>query len=169
MRMRVWLVLIMICLSACKAGHKGYLYKVTDATGNREGYVNASHDTVIPLGKYQLCYTHTFKKLAFVVKNNRMVAIDRDEQVLFEPFPFDNGPDYANDEYYRILGDNKKIGYADTLGNIKIKPQFGCAFPFENGRAKVSNNCKTVAVDQEHSVWESNQWFYIDKQGRRVK
>lgn len=167
--MRKLLALALITLSACKAGQKGDLYKVLDSAGNREGYVNARNDTIIPLGKYQLCFNDTFRNLAFVVKDNQMVAIDRDERVLFKPFPFDNGPDYLSEGFYRAVDDNKKIGFADTAGKIIIKPQFGCAFPFEKGLAKVSNDCKTVDIGDGHTMWESDKWFYIDKQGKRVK
>ncbi|QXV65504.1 WG repeat-containing protein [Mucilaginibacter sp. 21P] len=167
--MRKLPALILIILSACEYGSKGDLYKVTDPSGNLEGYVNAKHDTVIPLGKYQLCFTDTFKNLAFVIKGSEMVAINRKEEVLFKPFPFDNGPDYESEGFYRAIDDNKRIGYADTAGNIVIKPQFGCAFPFEKGLAKVSNDCQTVELGEGHSVWESDKWFYINKQGKRVK
>lgn len=167
--MRKLAALILITSSACDAGPKADLYKVTDSSGNREGYMNAKHDTVIPLGKYQLCFTDTFRNLAFVVKGSEMVAIDRNEKVLFKPVPFDNGPDYESEGFYRALGDDKKIGFADTTGKIVIKPQFGCAFPFEKGLAKVSNDCKTVDIGDGHTIWESDKWFYIDKQGKRVK
>jgi hypothetical protein len=43
-----------------------------------------------------------------------------------------------------------------------IAPQYNCAFPFENGMAKVSVNCSTQQ-DGEYHTWVSNQWFYIDK------
>ncbi|TWR25059.1 WG repeat-containing protein [Mucilaginibacter achroorhodeus] len=167
--MRKLPALILIIFSACESGPKGDLYKVTDPSGNLEGYVNAKHDTVIPLGKYQLCFTDTFKYLAFVIKGSEMLAIDRNEKVLFKPFPFDNGPDYESEGFYRAIDDSKRIGYADTAGNIVIKPQFGCAFPFEKGLAKVSYDCKTIELGEGHSVWESDKWFYINKQGKRVK
>jgi hypothetical protein len=72
------------------------------------------------------------------------------------------------DGLFRIIINNK-IGYADSgTGKIVIKPQFACAWPFENGRAKVSANCKTQSYG-EHSTWFSDKWFYIDKKGRKVK
>ncbi|MEZ4903016.1 MAG: hypothetical protein R2822_15295 [Spirosomataceae bacterium] len=61
---------------------------------------------------------------------------------------------------------NGKIGYADAnTYAIVIEPQFDCAFPFENGTAKVSNQCQTVK-EGEYSVWESNVWQYVDKTGK---
>ena len=82
-------------------------------------------------------------------------------------FSFDNGPDYASEGLFRII-QNNKIGYADSAtGKVIIKPQFGCAFPFDNGFAKVSFNCATHS-DGEHKIWTSDNWFYIDKKGKKV-
>jgi hypothetical protein len=83
--------------------------------------------------------------------------------------PFDNGPDYASDGLFRITKNNK-IGYADEVtGKVVIKPQFGCAFPFEKGVAKVGMNCTTYAFDEEHHTWTTDHWLYIDKKGKKVK
>ena len=96
------------------------------------------------------------------------VAIDRQENVLYEIFPFDNGPDNSSDGLFRIL-ENNKIGFADSAtGKVVIKPQFDCAWPFENGLAEVSNDCKTQS-EGEHSVWVSDHWFYIDKTAKKVE
>jgi hypothetical protein len=97
------------------------------------------------------------------------VVIDRHENILYKVFPFDNGPDYASDGFFRITKNNK-IGYADELtGKIVIKPQFDCAFPFENNIAKVGMNCTTYADDAEHHTLTTSKWLYIDKKGRKVK
>lgn len=86
---------------------------------------------------------------------------------MYKVFPFDNGPDYAADGLFRIVTNNK-IGYADeATGKVIIKPQFDCAFPFENGVAKVGLNCTTHS-DGEHSYWTSNNWFYINKKGKKT-
>lgn len=56
------------------------------------------------------------------------------------------------------------FGYADAAtGNVVIKPQYECAFPFENGIAKVAIHC--TVEDGEHGIMESDQWIYIDKKG----
>ena len=145
---------------------KDYLLKVYDTTYDSYGYVNLKGDTIIPLGKYAMCFTDTFRTYAIVVKPNvGFVAIDRQESVLYEVFPFDNGPDEPSDGLFRII-ENGKIGYADSLtGKVVIIPQFDCAWPFENGLAQVSNDCKTL-TDGEHSSWISDHWYYIDKRGK---
>lgn len=157
-------------MSACQAKHvsNDYLLRVNDSVTDRYGYVDAKGDTLIPMGKYPMCFTDTFKTFAVVTDpETGFVAIDRNQKVLFKVFPFDNGPDYTSEGYFRIE-DGNKIGYADTTGKVAITARFGCAFPFEHGLAKVSDNCKTI-TEGEHSTWQSDSWYYIDKTGKRVK
>ena len=97
--------------------------------------------------------------------NGKWVIMDSKKTTLYEVFPYDNGPDYASEGLIRIVK-NGKIGYADAKTyTIVITPQFDCAFPFENGKAKVSNQCKTIK-DGEHSIWTSDAWQYVDKKGK---
>lgn len=162
------LIVSLLLVSACHA-KQDPLFLISDSISGKYGYVNCKNDTIIPLGKYQFCLTDTFKKLAFVSKyNSGIIAINRNEEVLFKPYIFDNGPDYVSEGYLRII-DNNKMGFADTNGVITVKPQFACALPFEKGLAKVSNDCQIVKSDPEHSKWESEHWIYINKQGKRVK
>jgi hypothetical protein len=160
------------CLTSCRPAikHNDYLVSFNDTVKDQWGYKNQNGEIVIPLGKYTRCFTDTFKTYAFVLKPNSglFLAIDRQESVLYEVFPFDNGPDYSREGLFRII-ENKKIGFADsTTGNIVIKPQFGCAGTFENGLAKVSIECKTQS-EGEHSSWISDHWYYIDKTGKKVE
>lgn len=139
-----------------------------DTIKNEVGYKNINGNVVIPQGKYTLCFTDTFKTFAIVLKPNiGFIAIDQLENILYKVFVFDNGPDEPSDGLFRII-ENNKIGFADAIsGKILIKPQFDCAFPFEDGVAQVSTNC-TVKLEGEHSSWESNDWFYIDKTGKKI-
>lgn len=98
----------------------------------------------------------------------KWVIMDSQQTALYEVFLYDNGPDYASEGLIRVVK-NGKIGYADAeTFVIVIEPQFDCAFPFENGKARVSNKCQTVK-DGEHSVWESDAWQYVNKQGNLEK
>ncbi|MFA5816168.1 MAG: WG repeat-containing protein [Bacteroidales bacterium] len=146
-----------------------YLVSFNDTINDEYGYKNRNGDIIIPLGKYSRCFTDTFKTYAIVVKPlSGFVAIDRQENVLYEVFSYDNGPDYTSDGLFRIM-ENNKIGFADsTTGKVVIKPQFDCAWPFENGVAEVSIDCKTQS-DGEHSIWLSDHWYYIDKTGKKVE
>ena len=169
--MKLTVILLIIGLASCHQATRNndYLVSFTDTLTNDYGYKNTNGDTIIPLGKYAMCFTDTFKTYAIVVKpNDDFIAIDRQENIMYEIFPFDNGPDYPSEGLFRMV-ENNKIGYADSItGKVVIKPQFDCAEPFENGVAKVSNDCKTQ-TEGEHSFWLSDHWFYIDKKGKSVE
>ena len=150
-----------------KTRSENYLVMITDTINDSYGYRNIKGDTIIALEKYSICYTDTFRNYAVVLKpKNGFVAIDRDENVLYDIFTFDNGPDYTSEGLFRIMRKGK-IGFADSLtGKIVIEPKFKFAFPFKNGIAKVSNDGRT-AIEGEHKRWKSENWFYIDKAGNK--
>lgn len=131
-------------------------------------YVDKNGKTVIPEGKYKYCYTDTFRTYAIVLSHKQgWIGIDRNENTLYNVFVFDNGPDYPSDGLFRIVK-NGQIGYANVeSGKIIIQPQFEAAYPFEDGKAKVSIKAKTVSYG-EYSKWENTDWFYIDKTGKRI-
>lgn len=104
-------------------------------------------------------------RLSLLEKDQKWVLVDEQKKVLYDVFIYDNGPDAPADGLYRIVKEGK-IGYADAVTNaIVIEPQYDCAYPFENGQAKVSTNCKTVH-EGDHSIWESEDWQFIDKKGK---
>ena len=146
-----------------------YLLMITDTIDGRYGYISQQGDTIIPLGKYDYCFTDTFRIYAIVHKTTGgFYAIDRKENTMYEVFKFDNGPDYVEEGLFRII-ENGKIGYADAAtGKVVIKPQYECAFPFENGIAKVSVKCKQTP-EGEFTKWESEKWSFINKKGKPVK
>mgnify|MGYP003576244126 CR=1 FL=1 len=122
------------------------------------------------LGDYYAAYTDTITEYG-IVADPDFVLIDKTGKHIYKILPFDNGPDYCSEGTYRIVADGK-IGYVDSLtSKVIIEPKFDCAFPFENGKAKVSVNCKKVKAfpEDEHWSWESENWFYVDKTGKIVK
>lgn len=97
--------------------------------------------------------------------DGKWVIMDSKKTMLYEVFIYDNGPDYPSEGLIRVVK-NGKIGYANAQTYaIVIEPQFDCAYPFENGKAKVSNQCQTVK-EGEYSVWKSDAWQYVDKKGK---
>jgi len=139
-----------------------------ETTDGRCGYKSAAGDTLIKPGKYDMCFTDTFTYAAIVMKPDEgFFGVDKSGAVLYQVFVYDNGPDYLAEGLFRIKK-NGKIGYANHEGRVVIEPQFACAYPFENGKAKVSLDCKTLH-DGEHTGWESSAWFYIDKTGKRIE
>ena len=93
-------------------------------------------------------------------------AIDSNGNFLFEVFPFDNGPDYPSEGLIRIR-ENGKVGYADLEGNIVIQPVFDCAFPFQNGVARICEE-GTLEKEGEHDFWKEARWGGIDKEGNLI-
>jgi hypothetical protein len=148
--------------------NKSYLLKVCNDSTQQCAYVDLNRDTLIPSMKYSKCFTDTFRRYAIVVTgDSEMIAIDRQENILYKVFSFDNGPDEPSDGLFRIIVDNK-IGFAESAyGTVTIAPQYQCAYPFKDGVAQVSIDCKTV-LDGEHTVWQSDDWYTIDKQGNVI-
>ena len=166
----IFMIFVVLCtLLKCTSYRDDYLLAFNDTISAKSGYLNLNKDTIIRGGEYLFCFTDTFRNFAIVhMKDVGFVAINRKEEVLYQILTYDNGPDYAADGLFRIIKNNK-IGYADPLtGEIKIKPQFGCAFPFEDGKAKISIDCE-IKIEGEHTSWISNNWFYIDKKGFKLK
>lgn len=93
-------------------------------------------------------------------------AFDRDGRFLFEVNPYDNGPDYPSDGLIRIR-EKGKIGYADLDGHIVIPPSFNCAFPFEDGLARICSG-GTLEQEGEYEAWKGAMWGAIDREGNIV-
>lgn len=155
------------CASEMKTS-QDYLILSSGEDAAFDYYKNRSGDTIIAPGKYMQLISDTFRTYAIVLHSELgYIVIARDEHPKYQIFNFDNGPDYPSDGLFRIF-EKGKLGYADekTL-EVVIAPQFDCAYPFENGKARVSKNCQTVS-DGEHSTWKSQDWFYIDKTGKLI-
>lgn len=90
----------------------------------------------------------------------------------YTAFQVDNGPDYVRDGLYRIVDGHGRVGYADPRGRVVIKPQFAFGFPFEKGKARVTDTGTESVVfgsGGEYHRWESDDWYYIDKSGNRIQ
>lgn len=110
-----------------------------------------------PENPYQLCLYQDKKSYGFHFKDVLL-------QEPYEPYFFDNGPDYASEGRYRIkIGD--KIGFADSVtGKLVIPAIYDCAHPYKNGVAEVGVRCVTKG-DGEHAWWTGGRWFRIDTNG----
>lgn len=132
-------------------------------------YLNTRKDTIIPFGKYKYFSSDTIRHIGFVL-DKEIICIDNKGNELFDVYNFDNDADSVKEGLFRIKDKTGKIGFADTLGNVIIKPQFAFAYPFENGKAKVTYSGEKSFIDemQEHWKWKSDYWFYIDPKGEFV-
>lgn len=104
--------------------------------------------------------------MALPIKFNKA---DYDERYRkrYPAFQFDNGDDYVVEGMYRIVDHQGRIGYADETGATIITPRFKFAHPFQNGKAKVTDSGEKIP-DGEHYFWNSPNWYYIDKTGRKI-
>lgn len=133
-------------------------------------YLNEQDDTIVPYGKYKFCQTDTIRNIGFVYENKqnaRIVCIDNQGKELFYVYKYDNGPDYIREGLFRIMDENGLIGFADSLGNVVIKPQFKFATSFENGKAQATTSGEAMN-DGEHSFWKSDEWQLIDHKGDKM-
>lgn len=58
----------------------------------------------------------------------------------YAAFQYDNGDDYVSEGLYRIVDRKGRIGYADETGKTVIRPRFAFGYPFEGGKAKVTDS-----------------------------
>ena len=138
-------------------------------------YLNERGDTIVPYGKYRYCQTDTIKKIGFVYENKpkdaRIICINDAGKELFYVFKYDNGPDYIQEGLFRIMNEDGLVGFADSLGNVAIKPQFKFAYPFEHGKAKVtfSGENKVIPDSKGEKHYRNNSdWYYINKNGKII-
>lgn len=137
--------------------------------GKPYGYTNKDGDTVIREGEFYNCFSTIFTTFAYVLDErfgDGMVAVNRNKELIFDAYLFDNGPDYINEGLFRIKR-NGKIGYADPTGKVVIPAIYSCADPFKNGKARVALDCESVS-DGDHTMSKSEHWFYIDKTGKKI-
>lgn len=104
--------------------------------------------------------------MAFPIKFNK-ADYDERHSKRYSAFQFDNGDDYIVDGMYRIVDEQGRIGYANEKGNTVITPRFKFAYPFEGGKARVTDSGIKIQ-DGEHWFWDSNDWYFIDKTGRKI-
>ena len=160
---------LILALHIHLSAQSNILHRVTDPEveqwelGEKAGYADEKGNMVIPLGKYKYCYSEKFDKMAIIGFNDRqgVYAIDRNENVLFEVFIADNGPDRIQENSFRIIS-NKKIGYADTNGHVILPPQFDAAWPFREGFAGVST--RSFQKNGNTSTYVG-KWKFINKKG----
>ena len=80
----------------------------------------------------------------------------------YAPLQYDNGDDYVREGLRRIV---------NAQGRVIIAPRFAFGFPFEQGRARVTDSGREVSVPGsggEYRRWESDAWYYIDRTGKKL-
>ncbi|XWN38550.1 MAG: WG repeat-containing protein [Balneola sp.] len=143
--------------------------------GSRVAYLNTKGDTIIPFDKYAYLGTDTLTHYANVIEflkdssYGRWITIDRNQNTLYDIVSFDNGPDYFHEGLLRVKR-NGKMGFADKYGQIAIPCKYDFAWWFKDGKAKVTFDAREINDKyDDHTRIESDEWFYIDKNGTRIK
>ncbi|WP_271784860.1 WG repeat-containing protein [Aquimarina algiphila] len=142
--------------------------------GVRVAYVNEKNDTIIPFGKYAYYGTDTLEYYANVIEHpndttyRRLIAIDRNQNILFDAVVFNNGPEPFVEGLTRVIR-NGKMGYANKFGQVVIPCVYNFAKSFKNGKAKVAYDAKEYLNMDKHKKVESDEWFVIDKKGNILK
>ncbi len=142
--------------------------------GVRVAYVNEKNDTIIPFGKYAYYGTDTLEYYANVLEHpndttyRRLMAIDRNQNVLFDVVVFNNGPEPFAEGLTRVIR-NGKMGFANKFGQVVIPCVYNFAKSFKNGKAEVTYNATEYLNMDKHKKVESDEWFVIDKKGNILK
>lgn len=165
----VWVAMFLLQgNSAIKDSDDYWVKKCAGEEGDSCGYADRQGNWKIRPGKYLMCFTDTFRKMAIVYDKRGFIGINRRNEKLFNVFVFDNGPDYVFDGLFRIQ-DSSRIGYADMNGNIIISPRFDFAYPFSNGLAAFNSGCKLIPDKYgEHLVITGGKWGLVNKKGEVV-
>jgi hypothetical protein len=127
--------------------HDRYAFEAPDG---RWGYKDGKGNVVIPP---TLNFAYEFKPggIAAVVDANAQFAfIDPTGKPLARAYAFDNGPDYFQEGFARIVDANKKVGFISDRGVIPsaLAPRFDAAESFCHGRAQVTVNGSAFSIDR---------------------
>ena len=185
---RIFVILILMICVSCKQKEtvrEKYIVKDTVINNQYQYYViNFKNDTILKLNpdEYFVCFNENDTVENFLVvapkKRDGWWAIDFNEDYLFQVYNVSEGepsPDELSYGRIRIIDDYGKIGYANKLGKIVIKPQFEYATAFYKNYAIIGEECKkipwetkTESSDQifhPYSI-KCSRYGYIDKKGK---
>ena len=138
------------------------------------GYVNQKGDVIIPYGRYSMCFTDTLVHFSVVLIRNKdtlgFYAINQQEVRLFKVVTTSQGPTFLVNGFIQVTDSSGLIGFANERGKVVIVPQFQCATDFYGGKALVTYKCtlRTSQNEVPSGPPTSDNWFYIDKTGKRV-
>ncbi|RZK13033.1 MAG: WG repeat-containing protein [Flavobacterium sp.] len=162
-------------------------YQLLDATATNDEIhyfiLDENKDTVKKFkNKYHHIWYTTAEDIlmADLIDTTRLWAIDKNEDLLFEIYNTQYGypsPDKFINGKIRMIGKDRKIGYANEKGEIVIPPQFEEASEFRNGHAIIGNKCKLVIPEGHedekggciHLIIECEENGYINEKGEIIE
>lgn len=173
LKYHLYLLPMALLMTLCTPGHaqrtpKDCLILFCDGSDNC-GYKSSTGKVIIPPGKYSYLFTDSFYNTAIVQDPTQgIVAIDRQEHVLYRIFVFDNGPNYTGTGLYRIYAKGK-FGFAN-MNKVVIPAKFDFVYPFNGDYAVFVSGC-TFRSDPsgEHVEIIGGKYGYIDRDGKVIK
>lgn len=128
-------------------------FAFTEGDGEIYGYKDGTGAVVIP-PRFGYAYEFGSGGIAAAVERPtteggtaRFVFIDTSGTELAVAYVFDNGPDYFQEGFARIVADGK-VGFLDRTGAIVIAPQFAGAMSFCRGQATVHDGTSAWEIDR---------------------
>ena len=124
--------------------HDRYLFQ--DPTTELFGFKTQAGDVVIPPTLHHASEFGPGGVSSVIDTVTPFVFIDVSGKVIAKAYASDNGPDYFQEGFARIVGLDGKIGFIDDRGQIAIAPTFDDASPFCHGEAEVTTGGKSSTV-----------------------
>lgn len=174
MKMNIlFLLFLVLVLTSCGTKNKsGYLLAYSDNSTGREYYGYKDKDGNISIkAVFPFVLTEKMKDIAFVIKDDKLVAINRRGEVLLTPFIYDNVPDFSDDGFFRFV-ENNKIGFADSRGNKVINAQFDFVTSFNEGLAKYTIGDADNKTGKNNTYAKRKSGYeigFVNKYGERFK
>jgi len=139
-------------LNLCTAFH--------DEATDRYGYLQCDGSPGLS-PRYEVGEDFTPGGIAAVRDASGWQYIDRQGRFVVRPMLFDAGPDYFVEGLSRFVEDGK-TGFIDDSGRVVVPAVHDFAFPFEDGKAKVGQDCTTTR-EHEHSIVACRHWSTISR------
>lgn len=137
---------------------------------------------VLDSTKYLICFNienYSYFAVFGIKGQPGWIAIDANENILFQVYNTSFGeptPDYLIENKIRIIDKENRIGFANELGKIIIKPQFEIATSFHNGKAIIGQKCEKVPWEKHTKEEDCHHYSiicgkhgYIDEKGEIIK
>lgn len=154
-------------------------YIFVDEKGNLIRELDTAKYTTCFYNEQYVYFTIVTLKNNTKVNKNGWAAIDADEHLLFTVMNTSYGeptPDYLWEDAISIIDTNNLVGFANSKGEIFIKPQFEAATTFHKGKAIIAKSCKNIPWNEHASEGDCHhystickEYGYINKKGKALK
>lgn len=118
--------------------------------------------------KYTICMSgdkYCYFAIFGIKDSSGWCAIDINEKKLFNVYNTSDGepsPDEIRENKIRIIDENEKLGFADSKGNIVIKPQFEAVTSFYKGKAIMGEKCSKIPWGEHEEETGGCHHYSID-------